>query len=105
MAVLQSAASRLAQASRISVIEPDSGPGLCQPAGFGRKPPILPLSWLLHSQPAFGIALPVAGAFAVAISTGCGCSSVVEHDLAKVGVEGSSPFARSSLSKNDKALI
>ena len=26
---------------------------------------------------------------------GCGCSSVVEHDLAKVGVEGSSPFARS----------
>jgi hypothetical protein len=29
------------------------------------------------------------------MSTGCGCSSVVEHDLAKVGVEGSSPFARS----------
>jgi hypothetical protein len=27
---------------------------------------------------------------------GCGCSSVVEHDLAKVGVEGSSPFARSN---------
>ena len=27
---------------------------------------------------------------------GCGCSSVVEHDLAKVGVEGSNPFARSS---------
>jgi uncharacterized protein YceK len=26
---------------------------------------------------------------------GCGCSSVVEHDLAKVGVEGSNPFARS----------
>src|SRR4051794_25155759 len=23
---------------------------------------------------------------------GCGCSSVVEHDLAKVGVEGSNPF-------------
>jgi hypothetical protein len=26
---------------------------------------------------------------------GCGCSSVVEHNLAKVGVEGSNPFARS----------
>jgi hypothetical protein len=30
---------------------------------------------------------------------GCGCSSVVEHDLAKVGVEGSSPFARSKISR------
>ena len=30
-------------------------------------------------------------------SNGCGCSSGVEHDLAKVGVEGSNPFARSSL--------
>jgi hypothetical protein len=30
---------------------------------------------------------------------GCGCSSVVEHDLAKVGVEGSSPFARSRFSQ------
>jgi hypothetical protein len=30
-------------------------------------------------------------------SFGCGCSSVVEHDLAKVGVEGSSPFARSRI--------
>ena len=26
----------------------------------------------------------------------CGCSSGVEHDLAKVGVEGSNPFARSN---------
>ena len=30
------------------------------------------------------------------ISNGCGCSSGVEHDLAKVGVEGSNPFARSN---------
>ena len=30
---------------------------------------------------------------------GRGCSSVVEHDLAKVGVEGSSPFARSKIFK------
>src|SRR2546421_7954071 len=28
---------------------------------------------------------------------GCGCSSVVEHNLAKVGVEGSNPFARSKM--------
>ncbi len=27
---------------------------------------------------------------------GRGCSSGVEHDLAKVGVEGSNPFARSN---------
>jgi hypothetical protein len=27
---------------------------------------------------------------------GCGCSSGVEHNLAKVGVEGSNPFARSN---------
>jgi hypothetical protein len=31
---------------------------------------------------------------------GCGCSSGVEHNLAKVGVEGSNPFARSKLSPN-----
>jgi hypothetical protein len=30
---------------------------------------------------------------------GCGCSSGVEHNLAKVGVEGSNPFARSRFSK------
>ena len=30
------------------------------------------------------------------ISLECGCSSGVEHDLAKVGVEGSNPFARSN---------
>ena len=28
-----------------------------------------------------------------------GCSSVVEHNLAKVGVEGSNPFTRSKFSK------
>ena len=31
---------------------------------------------------------------------GCGCSSAVEHDLAKVGVEGSNPFARSKIIVN-----
>src|SRR5579862_959818 len=31
---------------------------------------------------------------------GCGCSSGVEHNLAKVGVEGSNPFARSKDNKH-----
>src|SRR5579863_6338499 len=49
---------------------------------------------LLHSRAAFGIALP-SPAILRQPSLGCGCSSGVEHDLAKVGVEGSNPFARS----------
>src|SRR6266849_6997575 len=36
---------------------------------------------------------------------GCGCSSVVEHDLAKVGVEGSNPFARSRFSNGLRGVI
>jgi hypothetical protein len=36
---------------------------------------------------------------------GCGCSSVVEHDLAKVGVEGSNPFARSNQIKHTASLV
>src|SRR3954468_4921101 len=51
---------------------------------------------LLHSRSAFGIGLPLTAS--VRRHLGCGCSSVVEHDLAKVGVEGSSPFARSKFS-------
>ena len=34
----------------------------------------------------------------------CGCSSGVEHNLAKVGVEGSNPFARSKMFKDFRAL-
>src|ERR1700675_2530848 len=34
---------------------------------------------------------------------GCGCSSGVEHNLAKVGVEGSNPFARSKMSQRMQA--
>jgi hypothetical protein len=34
-----------------------------------------------------------------------GCSSGVEHNLAKVGVEGSNPFTRSSLSQKTTAEI
>src|ERR1700745_2291156 len=35
---------------------------------------------------------------------GCGCSSGVEHNLAKVGVEGSNPFARSKLYRKNQYL-
>src|SRR5579862_5195383 len=35
---------------------------------------------------------------------GCGCSSGVEHNLAKVGVEGSNPFARSNDFKDLRPL-
>jgi hypothetical protein len=45
----------------------------------------------------FAIALPASGAYLPDI--GCGCSSGVEHNLAKVGVEGSNPFARSKIFK------
>jgi hypothetical protein len=44
----------------------------------------------LHPSPDSGI-YPLAPA-----AHGCGCSSGVEHNLAKVGVEGSNPFARSN---------
>ena len=40
--------------------------------------------------------MKVLAAHCRSIPNGCGCSSGVEHDLAKVGVEGSNPFARSS---------
>lgn len=33
---------------------------------------------------------------------GCGCSSGVEHNLAKVGVEGSNPFARSKFPRGNQ---
>src|SRR5258708_3168235 len=36
---------------------------------------------------------------------GCGCSSGVEHDLAKVGVEGSNPFARSKFSNGLRSIV
>src|SRR5438552_8257430 len=58
---------------------------------------------LLHSRSAFGIGLPLTAS--VRRHLGCGCSSVVEHDLAKVGVEGSSPFARSRFSWQSNSLL
>jgi hypothetical protein len=58
---------------------------------------------LLHSWAAFGIALPLPASDRRHL--GCGCSSVVEHDLAKVGVEGSSPFARSRFFPAAQALL
>src|SRR3954451_5400876 len=53
----------------------------------------LPGRPLLHSRACFGIR--GAPAATQPLDFGCGCSSGVEHDLAKVGVEGSNPFARS----------
>src|SRR5882724_5153509 len=47
----------------------------------------------LQMQPPFGIASLRRSS--PPCPNGCGCSSGVEHDLAKVGVEGSNPFARS----------
>src|SRR5712675_1561984 len=51
---------------------------------------------LLQSPAAFGIG-GAPGGYPPSASYGCGCSSGVEHDLAKVGVEGSNPFARSKI--------
>src|SRR5208282_4482701 len=53
---------------------------------------------VLHSGDACVIS--AAGGDAV----GCGCSSGVEHNLAKVGVEGSNPFARSKFPQGSQAL-
>ena len=41
----------------------------------------------------------------VVATSGCGCSSVVEHNLAKVGVEGSNPFARSKCPDFKEAAV
>src|SRR5580658_9152987 len=47
---------------------------------------------LWHSKVAARVLCPVCRLTLL----GCGCSSGVEHNLAKVGVEGSNPFARSN---------
>src|ERR1700686_3781611 len=48
---------------------------------------------LWHSKAAARVFCPVCRLTLL----GCGCSSGVEHNLAKVGVEGSNPFARSKI--------
>src|SRR5258707_1379576 len=53
-----------------------------------------PAGWLQRLRP-FGIGARWSGRPLARPDFGCGCSSGVEHDLAKVGVEGSNPFARS----------
>src|SRR5258708_24783043 len=50
----------------------------------------------------FGIGTGSGGL--AAFPSGCGCSSGVEHDLAKVGVEGSNPFARSNFSSGINSI-
>jgi hypothetical protein len=58
-----------------------------RPIGPGQRP-------RLQIRPPFGIASLRRSS--PPCPNGCGCSSGVEHDLAKVGVEGSNPFARSN---------
>src|SRR5262252_2965901 len=55
-----------------------------------------PAGWLQRLRP-FGIGARSSGRPLARLDFGCGCSSGVEHDLAKVGVEGSNPFARSKI--------
>src|SRR5215470_6095351 len=58
--------------------------------------------WLQRLRP-FGIGARSSGRLRARPEVGRGCSSGVEHDLAKVGVEGSNPFARSKNSPNPAA--
>jgi hypothetical protein len=82
-------------------------PSVLQTVFSGGLPSFAPLPRFMHaimcSEPNWGLpprkshangALPV-GEYVI-IDRPSGRSSVVEHDLAKVGVEGSNPFARSS---------
>ena len=55
-----------------------------------------PAGWLQRLRP-FGIGARWSGRPLARPDFGRGCSSGVEHDLAKVGVEGSNPFARSKI--------
>jgi len=57
---------------------------------------------LLHSQCAFGMDLPLLASDRR--QPGRGRSSVVEPDLVKVGVEGSSPFARFNFFRRYRSL-
>ena len=59
----------------------------------GNAPAARRLQWV----PGFGIG--ALAAFAAYPRFGCGCSSGVEHNLAKVGVVGSNPIARSKKPK------
>src|ERR1700704_3719663 len=67
-----------------------------------------PWATRLPSRPPFGIG---GGLFRRPAANngpegyGCGCSSGVEHDLAKVGVEGSNPFARSKILQENQTII
>src|SRR6202163_3520676 len=66
---------------------------------FNRNELSAPTRSRLHSASPFGI-----GRAAGQCRSGCGRSSGVEHNLAKVGVEGSNPFARSKMWHNCNGL-
>src|SRR5215813_1105931 len=69
----------------------------------GHGAPMRPRAgWLQRLRP-FGIGARWSGRPLARPDFGRGCSSGVEHDLAKVGVEGSNPFARSKqIPKNQR---
>src|SRR6516225_418129 len=76
--------------------------GLARDKGHGA--PMKPQAgWLQRLRP-FGIGARSSGRLWAQPEFGCGCSSGVEHDLAKVGVEGSNPFARSKFSLSSNRL-
>src|SRR5215813_11410488 len=60
--------------------------------------------WLQRLRP-FGIGARSSGRPLARPDFGRGCSSGVEHDLAKVGVEGSNPFARSNEVREQSAQL
>src|SRR6266704_6660436 len=57
---------------------------------------------VLRLQCRAGFGIGGEAAFAAYPRFGCGCSSGVEHNLAKVGVVGSNPIARSKKSCDNK---
>src|SRR5262245_52034196 len=71
----------------------------------GHGAPMKPRAgWLQRLRP-FGIGARSSGRPLARPDFGRGCSSGVEHDLAKVGVEGSNPFARSNLTRENSAQL
>src|SRR6201982_2244159 len=62
-----------------------------------------PAGWWQRLRP-FGIGARWSGRPLARPEFGRGCSSGVEHNLAKVGVEGSNPFARSKISSHRRSV-
>ena len=70
---------------------------------FAARHSLFVLSAVVAKPPAFWHSFPPDGRSG-RLPYGCGCSSGVEHDLAKVGVEGSNPFARSKIQSRQNSI-